>query len=226
MKTKTQIFMVMLTAIIIYSCGTRWNNSSLVKDTICSNYNNQISKLPKNLINEMTTGYVDDQKLNIDNGLLLDDARTIWFDLETVKQFVYHIENSAKNDKNNPTNIKDLGIRIYYANYPDKQSWNSKYKNELGNFATDPLRKDYAGLHTLIFIPTRRDADGVDLDFDPSDNTTYINGIENTSSSQMTAAIGPMPSNNSSTSNNNVGAQNHGGLFPPHTYLSKNGVKF
>lgn len=72
------------------------------------------------------------------------DARSAWFPLETLKRFIWNIETS--NCKNN---CKDsLGIRIYYAKYPDLS--NTEFWNE-GTMGT---QSDFALHHTIFMVPT------------------------------------------------------------------------
>jgi len=79
------------------------------------------------------------------------DARAIWFDLETLKQFVYHIEKTTKDQDNTITPDK-LGVRLYYATYPGQ--------DEMNKFAdlTQTVRStslvNYHNLHTVVMLPT------------------------------------------------------------------------
>ena len=46
----------------------------------------------------------------------------IWFDLESLKNFVSEIETTVKNVDGSVVPVR-LGVRIYYAAYPDKSSF-------------------------------------------------------------------------------------------------------
>ena len=73
----------------------------------------------------------------------------------------------------NPTQGRDkkLGVRIYYAAYPD----NSKMR-DLAATQTDPnfsYNPAYEKKHTLVMIPTI-EKDGKNYDFNPLDPNSYI----------------------------------------------------
>ena len=59
----------------------------------------------------------------INNSLAMEDAKSISFDLETLKKFIYHIEAITKQNDDNITSER-LGVRIYYAAYPEIENWN------------------------------------------------------------------------------------------------------
>ncbi len=85
---------------------------------LCSDYSSEnINKLKVNLIHNMTKGYKDNQLASIKRSQK-DDAHSIWFDLETLKKFIYHIEykSSLMN-----RGIKELGLRFYYSRYPAQE---------------------------------------------------------------------------------------------------------
>ena len=90
------------------------------------------------------------------------DAQSVWFDLITLKKFLYKIEDTLLKQKAS-ISAKDLGIRIYYGSYPDK--------NELvkENSAFYGLPVDYAHHHTVFMIPTFNDASDSKIhhDFNP-----------------------------------------------------------
>jgi hypothetical protein len=75
------------------------------------------------------------------------DARTIWFDMDTIKRFFCTIEKYNK-QLTNPG--KSLGIRFFYAVYDSDDETESKRNR-----------------HTLFMVPTYKAADGSNVDFDP-----------------------------------------------------------
>jgi hypothetical protein len=233
MKTKSLI-LVLFTGVVtlmISSCSFLRGTGSITTDnhSICSNYSRtEISKLPMALVEDMTSGYISKQKTAIDDSHGINDARMVWFDLETIKKFIYHVENNAKNDTQNPTSSDKLGIRIYYANYPSDSLWKKEeYDNKLAPFLSHPIRKNYGHLHTVVMIPTIRDKNNIDMDFDPTIPITYTNGIENTGNNSTLPISGIAPVAIQAGQSNNIGAQNHGGLFPPHTDpQTDSGIRF
>lgn len=181
------------------------------KESVCMDYSNEpMSELGVPLIHEMVNGYKSNQLKHINNTTNMDDAHSIWFDLETVKAFVYHTEVNAVKNK---VSKEDLGLRIYYSRYPEEKMWGN-YKD-----LTEGVDGDYQKRHTLVIVPTINRGKG-DLDFNPLDTDTYAAGLKNIedyanvnpNSTVRTLAFGV---NNSRNSSNSSGAQNHGGLFPP-----------
>ena len=97
---------------------------------------------------------IDQQLLN--TTLPGDDANSVWFSLESLKNFVWKIEKAVC-EQNCPDALK-LGIRIYYGRYPQTMT---------GEFAAlDPL---FAEHHTVFMVPTFQDAGNstIHWDFDP-----------------------------------------------------------
>ena len=233
MKTRKFTQALLLTGVIalITSCslfnGT--SNTVVSKDFICSNYDSSTqSKLPVKLIQDMVDNYDKKQRrhinsnmshLNTDGG----DAKSIWFDLETLKKFIYHIEKEAKNNRNSPTNIDKLGVRIYYASYPTRETWKkSKFDNALDGFIGNPITEKYGERHTLVLLPTIN-IGGTITDFDPFVKGSYESGLvtgEGTLPKYtyvlMLNATPPTRTAQGSSSRASTTSQNHGGLYPPY----------
>jgi hypothetical protein len=149
-------------------------------------------------------GMINNYRLNqaeaIRSRMGIEDARSCWFSLAEVKNFVCHLEAAvASNNCVNPTN---LGIRFYYGAH--------------GNPPTMAgIPANYAKLHNLILIPTYRDGKGTNVDFDPY----YINGETCTP-----LPLGLMDPNTrmnailfgSNEADGNSFSMDHGQLFPPY----------
>jgi hypothetical protein len=80
------------------------------------------------------------------------DASAIWFDIETLQAFINRAKHSVGSNCR-----KKLGIRIYYAKYPD-------------DFANKPslrgLNDDVKSKHTVFLVPTVWDDDyNMNIDF-------------------------------------------------------------
>lgn len=145
------------------------------------------------------------------------DARSIWFDLETLKEFLYQIEHNVNK---NPAQGRDkkLGVRIYYAAYPD----NSKMR-DLAATQTDPnfsYNPAYEKKHTLVMIPTI-EKDGKNYDFNPLDPNSYIGftnmtkgGVFNANSSTYSTLSLGTSANPLNPGPNPTIARNHGTLCP------------
>lgn len=177
-----------------------------------------MSTLDADLIHTMTQDYVSHQLSYIQtNGTTIapTDARSIWFDLVTLKKYLYHIEKNSKN-VDGTINEKDLGVRIYYATYPDKVKM--KTFSDLKDSSDELLFPEYEGLHTLVMIPTITDKDGKVYDFNPLDKDTYTKGFFQDSKYSYQAGVN-IPNNETAALSGSVsrsmGARNHGTLAPP-----------
>jgi hypothetical protein len=143
-------------------------------------------------IQELVDNYRNNQLSYINQNLGIDDAHSIWFDIETVKKFIEQIEYQARLiDPSCPD--KNLGIRFYYAAYPQTP--------------TDPIPEDYALRHTLVMIPTKKEDDGsgemLNYDFNPFESDSET---DKDTALALTAGI-----------NRSALAQNHGDIIPPGT---------
>ena len=148
------------------------------------------STMPADFIQELIHNYRNNQLRFINDNLGIGDAHSIWFDLETIKNFVAEIEKQAR--LISPTcPDKDLGIRFYYAAYSENP--------------TDPIPEDYAKKHTLVMIPTKKEDDGtgtmLNFDFNPFETDSER---DTETALAITARLG-----------RNAMAQNHGDLIPP-----------
>ena len=150
-----------------------------------------MSKLQFNLIKEMTANYRKNQLVSIEKSStnpIKNDAHSIWLSIETIKSLITDIEKNVAINK--PGNTSPIGLRFYYAAYPDKTKWGKPGYEDLTTVPTS-----YAKLHTLIAVPTIA-VSGVTRDFNPSDPTTY-QGFPTNYAGKTTIA------------------ENHGQLFPP-----------
>ena len=194
---------------------------------ICMDYSKEnISELRVDLIHEMVKGYKNNQ-LNFINRHTdfkpKEDAHSIWFDLEILKKFLYHIEKTTKDTaalNKKEIDSKNLGVRIYYSTYPDKETWKSKYQ-DLSLFLGNTEKEQYEHMHTLVVIPTIRKEDK-NLDFNPLEYSTYANGLYDQPGYVVTNTISTTKTTvamnaKMDTSNSGTGAQNHGTLIPPAT---------
>lgn len=175
-------------------------------DSICLKYSpEQMSTLDTKLIRNMVSNYRNNQLRAINSNVdSINDAHSISFDLVTLKKFIYHIENESKKVKKTITD-EQLGVRMYYAAYPDNSTWN--IYNDLRNVDTN-----YEHLHTLVLIPTI-ESNGKKIDFNPLDAATFENGLprqlNRTNFKAAQAARGSVYGL--------TGSLNHGSLIPPAT---------
>jgi hypothetical protein len=185
-------------------------------DQICKDFSKEtINELDVNLIHNMVDNYKDKQLTYIKSSMR-EDAHSIWFDLETLKKFVYQLEYQSKKNEKTAT-IDKLGVRIYYAAYPDTDKM-KKY-SDIDWFLGDTIRKKYHDLHTLVMIPTINTSNG-DVDFNPTDKSTFTgNGLKNNvdkyGNNSTITTFGITGALRTSTESTRTGAQNHGTLIPP-----------
>lgn len=164
------------------------------------------------------------------------DANSIWFSLETLKNFIWNIENAAcqKGCYNNTNNL-NLGVRIYYARYPDDNGMAGNPDLQIlpHNSSSNSVTNSFADHHTIFMVPTFQDANNATIqwDFDPwhwSSSTTATNGcIAPTSMTQwLVDTTAPFGNSRSlilaqtatyqpNTSQN--ATYNHGDMIPPGT---------
>lgn len=89
--------------------------------------------------NRLEEEFVTTRYRVINEALDITDTRDFWFSLDSLKKYIEYVEFEAKK-----RGKKDLGIRVYFAAYPE----NSDYP--------DP------GFSTVFMVPTARD-EGSDL---------------------------------------------------------------
>ncbi|WP_445712083.1 hypothetical protein [Flavobacterium sp.] len=199
-------------------------------DKICMDYLDRPSELSVDLIHTMVNKYKGEQLKCINsNSRIKDDAHSIWFDLETLKKFIYHVEKTTIAKATSDPDLKSLnitkeklGIRIYYAAYPHFDSW--KNHSDLDDFSKIDGREKYEHLHTVIMIPTLEISKGKMADFNPLDSDTYVSGLfdkpgytfslNNPTPANSTIGLSGMQ-RSSTNQNMSTSAQNHGGLIPP-----------
>lgn len=185
--------------------------------TLCGDYSNFTpSELPATLVKDMVTNYRTNQLNSITSSSstpMTQDAHSIWFNLDTLKKFIYHIEKNVQN--NNAASSAKLGLRVYYAAYPAGTMFGGP-----GYEALSTLDHQYGKMHTLVMLPTILYG-GHYQDFNPKDLNTYKGfnslpswnngGMEDVTAMVLTGQL----SRSAGGDNGDVGAQNHGQLIPP-----------
>jgi hypothetical protein len=233
-QTTKALLLIAVTALLTYFITCYFCNPKTIdvpdKDrsaTICSNYETEPPVvLTTDLVKSMVGTYGSNQLENIQNAPVNpvpEDAQSIWFDLETLKKFMYQIEYNVNKYPAQSEN-KKIGVRIYYAAYPK-----NALMRDFANHQTDPnfsYNPDYENKHTLVMIPTITGADGNNYDFNPLDVNSYdgfasmskklnINYISDTYS---TLILGPGAVDEVDDVGN-TSARNHGTLAPPETII-------
>lgn len=199
--------------IALFSCSKSESNDGIKENANTANQkvlNKGTSSSTMNylLVKNMIDNYKNNQLKSIQNSgsnPVSNDAQAIWFDVETLKKFISEIESQTAN---NSGDVSKLGIRFYYAAYPEKSKWGQNGYEDLSDLLTDPITQMYEKKHTLIMIPTLN-VGGTDKDFNPLDKNTY-NGFNSSNNSLSNYEIMSVSDNELSTS-----ARNHGTLYPP-----------
>lgn len=209
---------------IQHTDGNFDNGGTRSETTICSDYESEPpAVLTMQMIKKMIEQYKNVQLNNIQTAAtnaVPTDARAIWFDLETLKKFLYHVEHNV-NKNYTESQGKKIGIRIYYAAYP-----NNEEMKRMASSQSDPdftFNPAYQNLHTLVMIPTITGTNGENYDFNPLDKETYI-GFANmnklkretlfNNSSYSSLIFGP-EAEIIRNSDGTTSARNHGHLYPP-----------
>ncbi len=234
MKLKTTaIFAIAISVVIGCTESENKPTVSIPNNSICLDYSKEApSELPVELIYDMVSKY-DSFQLDAINtsknfeALLNDsgkyeDAEVIWFDLETLKKFIYHIEYETKKRDSSIT-AKNLGIHVYYTAYPQRRNWdNSKYQKSLLNNSGPIVPLEYEQRHTLVMVPTMK-LKNINTDYNPLDKETFLNGllIDNSNKYEKGSSAKVISIGLAEAEKQN--AQNHGGLFPP---KKSNGLAF
>ncbi|UOU98824.1 hypothetical protein MUU74_02475 [Chryseobacterium daecheongense] len=161
-----------------------------------------LSTIPATLIQTLVDNYRNSQLATINTHLNMNDAHSIWFNLATLKKFIADIESETQ--KVNPdVSENDLGIRFYYAAYPSVENWDL--------MENQPIGQNYAGKHTLVLVPTMKQANEqgelLDYDFNPLNSGAYQKN-----NAVLSLA---MESDDAPLSDDEALAQNHGQLIPP-----------
>lgn len=168
----------------------------------CSEYNNVGTIGSKLDINTLKT-----LAYNYQNPLPGNETHSVWFNLETLKRFIYDIE--AKSCSCSGT----LGLRMYYGRYPSSIP---------GPFTADlsSVPNNYGNIHTLFMVPTiDRNVSGTfyHFDFDPASSTTcsVYEGKNFIPMAGDTAGVPTYTLAPFGTSVTALMAQNHGDACPP-----------
>jgi hypothetical protein len=183
------------------------------EDPICEDFSLETpSTLETRVISDMVEQYRTKQlpAINAAMGVGQEDAHSVWFDLKTLKKFIYHIEQNVQ--KEDPANTNKLGLRLYYAAYPNDMASREDLRDVDGT---------YIQKHTVVMIPTIFNSTVGNVDFNPLDPTTYggyisqkkSNDVNNPTDLLPYQAAGYTPMALSNTQR--VSARNHGSLIPP-----------
>lgn len=185
----------------------------------CTNYDSvqPLQKLNAVMLQEMANMYyrnMSSSTLPFSGPFNNTDARSIWFDLDSVKHFIWEVENMVCKNKcseNKANTMAGLGLRIYYSRYPQTNA--SSRFTQLGG-----LPANYTNRHTLFMVPTYDSIPGEHIDFDPykfdAGRCGYLPLQTGTEAAPVfiTALAGVM---SKPPGANSQEALNHGGLCPP-----------
>jgi len=167
---------LLVTAAVFISVTIFWSCSSasdpepvpeVVKCDHCQDYTGQGFKgIPVKLAYKMVELYKKDHwdGYTVGTNTVPTDARSVWFSLDSLKKFIWFIEEEVC--RNKCVDPKDLGLRFYYGEYPDQETWTSLDGED--DPASMEHKKAYQGLHTVLILPTYYStSSGMNVDFDP-----------------------------------------------------------
>lgn len=178
---------------------TSWNK-------ICYDYSSQkFNGLSKKLVNDMLDIYKSEVSYAnySPHGNADVDSRAVWFNLDSLKKFIWVIESQAR--KNHLNAASKLGVRMYFARYPAAANW-----GDYGG-ALSFINTNYNKMHTLIMVPTYNNGT-YNVDFDPY----YFSGNVPSSLLDILASTNnPKLGLMRSVTDQTITAQNHGDLIPP-----------
>jgi hypothetical protein len=201
-----------LTVIYFNSCGvtTTTSNNSVMhnnsKSIAANYYNTPFNGIDVNLANTMVDNFKNSMGANGQNG-----ARSVWFNLDTLKKFIWHIEQKSKSNGFTALQLRKIGLRVYYGIYPTQNTWSTTYRSMQG------VNTTFANLHTVFMIPTYFNGT-YNKEFDP---TKFVTSIANQAPIPLSyEKILNDPISNPTISafgaiNPDVDLQNHGDLIPP-----------
>lgn len=173
------------------------------RNRLCKDYSNEPWEglIRANLAHRMAERYRGDLGKKViwfgNNETNIPDATSVWFDLDKLKKFIWEIELKQCSE-----NCRDsLGIRIYYAKYPDTAGMRT---NDLAM-----LNPSYANHHTVFMVPTYWNATlQANVDFDP-----FGKGCRARFDTSMIAKPGLIFFGFGT--GEGTDAENHGSLIPP-----------
>jgi hypothetical protein len=180
------------------------------KNTIQNYSTTPLGGLSKNLVHEMIDVYNGEPSYTLYRphgfGNPDMDSRSIWFNLDTIKKFIWHIESLSKSS--GLANMDKMGMRLYWGRYPSNPAtWASIYPD------LQSAPSNYNKLHTAFMIATYNDG-FYNRDFDPhfldaNKIPRSINYIYDSISDKLNKTLAVL----SADPNNSM--QNHGTLIPP-----------
>ncbi|MEP0264765.1 hypothetical protein [Dokdonia sp.] len=197
------------------------NIQNQIGEDLCVDYSQyNPSTLETGLIGDMVSTYKNNQLNAMNASMGHSETNSLTFDLETIDKFLFHIKKGVEANSKDFKNEK-LGLRIYYAAYPQDMSQYTDLNDLMNNTTT----QQYAKKLTMVMIPIRENDKNEIVDFNPFEFDTYEDGLPKyqkpedltgtNSKDTSPEALKPVMSITVSNTQNKV-AQNHGNLFPPY----------
>jgi hypothetical protein len=197
-----------ITLALLYfnSCTTSIHSMSTSDGTIMVNYKKSDFKgLKADFIEKMIDNYAAASPIN---GNLNSDARTVWFNLDTLKKFIWYVENKSIENGFKSGQLEKLGLRLYYIRYPASSTDMATFTDLRG------LNPSFANKHSVMMIPTYYNSTrGYNVEFDPTKfdatgNPFSYEKLMNNPQTELTVFRTMGDPSSSMT-------QNHGDLIPP-----------
>ena len=172
MKKVTVSLMGLLCAVLFL--GACKDKTPVAKEDCdaCKSYANEkpLEPMEINTLLTMTERYkkmMPNQGLVDYQGKQQEDARTVWLELDRLKQFIWEIEHNTCQANCKEQGKLKLGVRIYFGRYPETGQ-NAQKLNLYADL--QGLQEDYEGRHTIFMVPTYENpkVPNEQIDFDPA----------------------------------------------------------
>lgn len=165
------IWFLLISMFALKSCNStpeKTIKNSESEDVIINYSDKKFNALPLETAMALAKNYQGRmERIYEDEGL--KDAYGVWFGLEELENFIWIIRHyTEKANKHSDLNIspKDLGVRIYYGKYPNRQIM----ERTTAFMEVDP---SYADKHMVFMVPTFDNGED-HINFDPKTSSDNI----------------------------------------------------
>lgn len=190
-----------------YACNQQKTEADPCQQLHAKDYSGKPMKgyLDVNLAKEIADLYYGDKDkayISDAGGITnIEDAKAVWFDLETLKQYIWQIEDTLCKQGCNIDSL-GLGMHVYFAKYPDSSL--------ISQFGVDPK---YA-MHQTVFLTATYKGQKGNIDFDP-----FHPGADKCKPTPLGAYLQRSASSREGMKlgggDGDAGVLNHGNLAPP-----------
>lgn len=164
-----------LSVFVFFSCTRNGGLQINSKDcqTFCYDFSNvTFDGLNAKVATMMADNYADLYDSAITDGkrkVIKSETKSVWFSLLTLKSLIYQIERNTCKLNCKSVDVNNLGIRFYFAKYPDPNipSQVAQVNDPVFAFLQKPEFAGFYGRKTLFMVPTYSHPTLGEVDFDP-----------------------------------------------------------